>query len=102
MVGTPLNTRIVWEACAIACSLEVLKMNRKFVVALASFVCLLNVGLATDLVVQEIMEPTTSMSSKPLQARVEEIARNERASALKVNVYASTSVARGMIVVRGL
>ena len=77
-------------------------MIRKILVAVVSCVCWLNEGRAADLVVQDIMEPTTSLSSKPLQARVEEIARAERTSTVKVNVYSGTSVARAMIVVRGL
>ena len=77
-------------------------MIRKIIVTVLSCVWVLNSGRATDLVVQEIMEPTTSLGSKPLQARVEEIARTERTSTVKVNVYSGTSVARAMIVVRGL
>ena len=62
-------------------------MIRKIIITVLSCVCLLNSGRATDLVVQEIMEPTTSLGSKPLQARVEEIERTERTSTVKVNVY---------------
>ena len=57
---------------------------------------------ATGLVIEEIMEPTISPVSKPLRARVEEVARSDRTSTVKVNVYSGTSVARAMIVVRGL
>ena len=77
-------------------------MIRKILVAVVSCVCLQSAARAADSVVQDIMEPTTSFSCKPLQARVEEIARTERTSTVKVNVYSGTSVARAMIVVRGL
>ena len=44
----------------------------------------------------------SAVRREPLQARVEEIVRTERTSMVKVNVYSGTSVARAMIVVRGL
>lgn len=57
---------------------------------------------ATGLVSQEIMEPTTSADGKPLLACVEEVARSDRTSTVKVSVYSGTSVARAMVVVRRL
>ncbi len=77
-------------------------MNFQCLFALVVSLAMIVSPCAADLVVLEIMEPTTSFATKPLQARVEETVRNERTSTVNVNIYSGTSVARAMIVVRGL